>query len=80
MGWLEKDSRVALYLATRHFAGWFLYNVLELPAEDVAIQLGMRTAASWSACCTGIGIGRGRWLGLSVRSRRVRLRMWLSGR
>jgi integrase len=40
MGWLEKDSRVALYLATRHFAGWFLYNVLELPAEDVAIQLG----------------------------------------
>lgn len=40
MGWLERDSRVALYLATRHFAGWFLYNVLELPAEDVAIQLG----------------------------------------
>jgi integrase len=40
MGWLEKDSRKALYLCTRHFAGWYLYNVLELPAEDVAIQLG----------------------------------------
>lgn len=40
MGWLERDSRKALYLATRHFAGWYLYNVLELPAEDVAIQLG----------------------------------------
>jgi integrase len=40
MGWLEQDSRKALYLCTRHFAGWWLYNVLELPAEDVAIQLG----------------------------------------
>jgi integrase len=40
MGWLEAESRTALYLATRHFAGWYLYNVLELPAEDVAIQLG----------------------------------------
>lgn len=40
MGWLERDSRKALYLCTRHFAGWYLYNVLELPAEDVAIQLG----------------------------------------
>lgn len=40
MGWLDVDSRKALYLCTRHFAGWYLYNVLELPAEDVAIQLG----------------------------------------
>lgn len=40
MGWLERDSRKSLYLSTRHFAGWYLYNVLELPAEDVAIQLG----------------------------------------
>jgi integrase len=40
MGWLEADSRKALYLASRHFCGWYLYNVLELPAEDVAIQLG----------------------------------------
>lgn len=41
MGWLgEGDSRKALYLCTRHFAGWWLYNVLELPSEDVAIQLG----------------------------------------
>jgi integrase len=40
MGWLDVDSRVCMYLAGRHFAGWYLYNVLELPAEDVAIQLG----------------------------------------
>lgn len=40
MGWLEKDSRTCLYLASRHFAGTYLYNVLELPAEDVAIMLG----------------------------------------
>lgn len=30
----------ALYLATRHFAGWYMVNVLELPSEDVAIALG----------------------------------------
>ena len=30
----------SLYLATRHFAGWFMVNVLELPSEDVAIALG----------------------------------------
>lgn len=29
-----------LYLATRHFAGWYMTNVLELPSEDVAIALG----------------------------------------
>jgi integrase len=29
-----------LYLATRHFAGWYMTNVLELPAEDVAVALG----------------------------------------
>lgn len=29
-----------LYLATRHYACWYLYDVLGLPAEDVAIQLG----------------------------------------
>lgn len=40
MGWLDRESRVCMYLATRHFAGWYLYNVLELPAEDVAIMLG----------------------------------------
>jgi integrase len=34
-GW-EKS----LYLATRHFAGWYMTNELELPAEDVAIALG----------------------------------------
>lgn len=30
----------SLYLATRHFAGWYMVNVLELPTEDVAIALG----------------------------------------
>lgn len=30
----------SLYLATRHFAGWYMVNVLELSYEDVAVQLG----------------------------------------
>jgi hypothetical protein len=30
----------SLYLATRHFAGWYMVNLLELPSEDVAIALG----------------------------------------
>lgn len=30
----------SLYLATRHFAGWYMVNVLDLPPEDVAISLG----------------------------------------
>jgi hypothetical protein len=30
----------SLYLATRHFAGWYMVNVLDLPSEDVAIALG----------------------------------------
>lgn len=30
----------SLYLATRHFAGWYMVNVLGLPSEDVAIALG----------------------------------------
>jgi integrase len=30
----------SLYLATRHFAGWYMVNVLELPSEDTAIALG----------------------------------------
>jgi len=29
-----------LYLATRHFAGWYMVNVLEMDSEDVAIALG----------------------------------------
>jgi integrase len=29
-----------LYLATRHFAGWYMVNVLLLDSEDVAIALG----------------------------------------
>lgn len=30
----------SLYLATRHFAGSYMVNVLEMPSEDVAIALG----------------------------------------
>jgi integrase len=30
----------SLYLATRHFAGCYMVNVLDLPSEDVAIALG----------------------------------------
>ncbi len=30
----------SLYLATRHFAGWYMVNVLEMSSEDVAIALG----------------------------------------
>jgi integrase len=30
----------SLYLATRHFAGWYMVNVLDLDSEDVAIALG----------------------------------------
>jgi integrase len=30
----------SLYLATRHFAGWYMVNILEMPSEDVAIVLG----------------------------------------
>jgi hypothetical protein len=29
-----------LYLATRHFFGWFALNVLELPPHVIALQLG----------------------------------------
>jgi integrase len=30
----------SLYLATRHFAGWYMVNILDVPSEDVAIALG----------------------------------------
>ena len=30
----------SLYLATRHFAGWYMVNVLDVPSEDVAIAVG----------------------------------------
>jgi integrase len=29
-----------VHMATRHFAGWYMTNVLEMPSEDVAIALG----------------------------------------
>ena len=31
---------VPLYLATRHYFGWYALNVLELPAHVIALQLG----------------------------------------
>jgi integrase len=34
-GWTKN-----LYLATRHFAGWYMVNELEMAYEDVAIALG----------------------------------------
>ena len=34
------DWHETMYLSTRHFAGWWLYQVLMLPAEDVAAALG----------------------------------------
>jgi hypothetical protein len=40
MGWLDRDSRKALYLCTRHHAGWYMVNVLGLDSEVVAIALG----------------------------------------
>jgi hypothetical protein len=30
----------SLYLATSHFAGWYMVNELEMSSEDVAIALG----------------------------------------
>jgi hypothetical protein len=33
-------SNVPLYLATRHWFGWFALNVLELPPHVIALQLG----------------------------------------
>jgi hypothetical protein len=35
----------SLYLATRHFAGWYMVNVFEMPSEDVAIALGHQDGA-----------------------------------
>jgi integrase len=37
----------SLYLATRHFASWYMVNVLDLPSEDVAIALGHTDGESW---------------------------------
>jgi hypothetical protein len=33
-------GHTTLYLATRHYFGWYATNVLELPADVVAQQLG----------------------------------------
>jgi len=42
-----------LYLATRHFAGWYMANVLELLSAAPPSRLGTQTAASWCAGSTG---------------------------
>jgi integrase len=31
---------VHLYVATRHYFGWYAWNVLELDARDIALQFG----------------------------------------
>jgi hypothetical protein len=33
-------GNVPLYLATRHYFGWYALNVLELPPHVIALQLG----------------------------------------
>ena len=33
-------GNVSLYLATRHFYGWYALNVLELPPHVIALHLG----------------------------------------
>ena len=33
-------GNVPLYLATRHWFGWFALNVLDLPPHVIALQLG----------------------------------------
>jgi len=33
-------GNVSLYLATRHYFGWYALNVLELPPHVIALQLG----------------------------------------
>jgi integrase len=38
--WKAVRAEGSLYLATRHFAGWYMVNVLEMPSEDVGIALG----------------------------------------
>jgi integrase len=34
------EKKPTLYLATRHFAGWFMLNVLRQTCEDIALALG----------------------------------------
>ena len=33
-------GNVPLYLATRHWFGWYALNVLDLPPHQIALQLG----------------------------------------
>jgi hypothetical protein len=34
------SGNTSLYLATRHFYGWYALNVLDLPPHVIALQLG----------------------------------------
>jgi hypothetical protein len=44
----------SLYLATRHFAGWYVVNLLELPSEGCGDRARAHpTAASWAASSMG---------------------------
>jgi hypothetical protein len=38
-------GHTTLYMATRHYFGWFATNVLELPPDVVAQQLGHKDGA-----------------------------------
>ena len=49
----RRARNMSLYIATRHFYGWYALNVLELPPHVIALQLGHTTAAGWSANSTG---------------------------
>jgi hypothetical protein len=35
-------GNVDLYLATRHYFGWYAFNVLELPSHVIALHFGHR--------------------------------------
>jgi integrase len=43
----------SLYLATRHFAGWYMVNELEMSSEDVAIALGHQDGGNLVRCLYG---------------------------
>jgi len=47
MKWLRRHldgglGNVELYLATRHYFGWYAFNILELPVHVIALHFGHR--------------------------------------
>ena len=47
-------GNVDLYLATRHYFGWYAFNVLELPAHVIALHFGHRDGGELVRKPTGI--------------------------